>query len=173
LKKHSVPLGLLVLMAAVHFALFIVRPDKAREVMSTAGNYFLEMIAILPPILVLVGLFDAWVPRRVIEAAMGKGSGVKGALFAILAGTAGMGPLYAGFPLAKSLLGKGASLTNMTIFICAWASIKIPMIFFEIKFLGGAFAGVRLALTLPCIIAIGVLLNRILNRRTPHETKCA
>ena len=171
MKKHSVPLGLLVLMAAVHVALFIVRPDKAREVMSTAGNYFLEMIAILPPILVLVGLFDAWVPRRVIEAAMGKGSGVKGALFAILAGTAGMGPLYAGFPLAKSLLGKGASLTNMTIFICAWASIKIPMILFEMKFLGAEFALLRLVLTIPAILVISGLMKLVEARSLFHEAK--
>jgi uncharacterized membrane protein YraQ (UPF0718 family) len=170
LKKHSVSLGLLVLMAAVHFALFIVRPDKAREVMSTAGNYFLEMISILPPILVLVGLFDAWVPRRVIEAAMGKGSGIKGAFFAILAGTAGMGPLYAGFPLAKSLLGKGASLTNMTIFICAWASIKIPMILFEVKFLGAEFALLRLALTIPAILLISGLMKLVEARSVSHES---
>jgi len=80
-----------------------------------------------------------------------------------------MGPLYVAFPIGVSLLAKGASLFNVAIFLCVWASIKIPMILFEVKFLGAGFAGLRLALTLPSIIIISYFLNAILKGRNVHE----
>jgi uncharacterized membrane protein YraQ (UPF0718 family) len=70
-----------------------------------------------------------------------------------------MGPLYAAFPIGKSLLDKGASLYNVAVFLCVWAAIKIPMILFEIKFLGAEFALLRLALTVPAILIIAAVLN--------------
>ena len=80
-----------------------------------------------------------------------------------------MGPLYVAFPIGVSLLAKGASLFNVAIFLCVWASIKIPMILFEVKFLGAGFAGLRLALTLPGIVLISTFLNAILKGRNLHE----
>ena len=87
---------------------------------------------------------------------------------AILTGTAAVGPLYVAFPIGVSLLDKGASLFNVAIFLCVWASIKIPMILFEVKFVGAEFAALRLALTLPSIILISYLLNAIMKKRKVH-----
>lgn len=162
------PTFLFALLVANIFVYFI-NPEKALAVLSTSKNYLLEMLSILPPILVLIGLLEVWVPKRVIEKAMGEASGLKGILFSLFVGTAGMGPLYAAFPIGTSLLRKGASLFNVTIFLCVWASIKIPMILFEIKFLGADFAGLRLALTIPSIIAIAWVLNTALRRSWRYE----
>jgi uncharacterized membrane protein YraQ (UPF0718 family) len=108
---------------------------------------------------VLLGLFESWVPKTWVEKAMGRGSGTRGAVVSILVGTAAMGPLYVAFPVGLALLKKGASLFNLCVFLCAWASIKIPMILFEVKFLGAEFAILRLALTIPSIIIISGLLK--------------
>jgi hypothetical protein len=43
----------------------------------------------------------------------------------------------------------------VAIFLCVWASIKIPMILFEVKFLGAEFAALRLALTVPSVVSVG------------------
>jgi uncharacterized membrane-anchored protein YitT (DUF2179 family) len=77
----------------------------------------------------------------------------------VLVGTAAMGPLYVAFPVGLALLKKGASLFNLCVFLCVWASIKIPMILFEVKFLGAEFAILRLALTIPAILIISGLLK--------------
>ena len=58
-----------------------------------------------------------------------------------------------------ALLKKGASVFNLCVFLCVWASIKIPMILFEVKFLGAEFAILRLTLTIPSIIIISGLLK--------------
>ncbi len=168
--KSKTVMILLLGLAAANIAIFFFNPEKALSVIFISKDYILEMLSILPPILILIGLFDVWVPKSFIEKAMGKASRLKGILFSILVGTAAMGPLYVAFPLGRSLLRKGASLFNVSIFLCVWASIKIPMILFEIKFLGADFAGLRLALTIPSIIVISWILNFILKGEIRYET---
>jgi uncharacterized membrane protein YraQ (UPF0718 family) len=158
MKIKAVP-AILAILAAATVLVWAMRPDKALAILFVSKDYLVEMLSILPPVLVLCGLFDAWVPKRTIERLMGDASGVKGASIAFLLGTVAMGPLYAAFPIGKALLNKGASLYNVAVFLCVWASIKIPMILFEVKFLGAEFALLRLALTIPAILVIGALLN--------------
>ena len=143
---------------------YFLDETKAVSILSATKSYLLEMLSILPPILILVGLFEVWVPKSMIEKFMGETSGWKGVLAALFVGTAGMGPLYVAFPLGVSLLRKGASIINVSIFLYVWAAIKIPMILFEIKSLGLEFAVVRLALTIPCILAISGLLGLLVKR---------
>ncbi|MCX6572285.1 MAG: permease [Candidatus Aminicenantes bacterium] len=166
MKIKAVP-AILAVLATATVLVWAMRPDKAIAVLFVSKDYLLEMISILPPVLILCGLFDAWVPRRTIEQLMGDASGIKGTSIAFLLGTVAMGPLYAAFPIGKSLLDKGASLYNVAVFLCVWASIKIPMILFEVKFLGAEFALLRLALTIPAILVISALL-RIFRMNTPR-----
>lgn len=158
MKIKAVP-TILAVLAAATVIVWTIRPEKAIAVLFVSKDYLLEMISILPPVLILCGLFDAWVPRRTIERLMGDASGIKGTSIAFLLGTVAMGPLYAAFPIGKALLDKGASLYNVAVFLCVWASIKIPMILFEVKFLGAEFALLRLALTIPAILVISALLR--------------
>lgn len=169
MKRIFTSINFIFLLLSANILVYLFNPQKAVSVILTSKNYLLEMLSILPPILILIGLFEVWVPKRVIEKAMGQASGLKGIFISFIVGTAAMGPLYVAFPIGTSLLRKGASLLNVSIFLCVWASIKIPMILFEIKFLGFDFAGLRLALTIPCIVAISLLLNMILKRSINHE----
>ena len=158
MKIRAVP-AILASLAAATVLFWAIRPDKALAVLFVSKDYLLEMLCILPPVLILCGLFDAWVPKRTVERLMGEASGIKGTSIAFVLGTVAMGPLYAAFPIGKSLLDKGASLYNVAAFLCVWAAIKIPMVLFEIKFLGAEFALLRLALTVPAILFIAALLN--------------
>jgi len=169
MKKIFTSRNLLLLLGLATIIVYVFNRQKAFSILLNSKAYLMEMLSVLPPILILIGLFQVWVPRKTVERAMGRASGLKGILMAIFVGTAAMGPLYAAFPLGLSLMEKGASLFNMAIFLCIWASIKIPMILFEVKFLGAEFAGLRLALTLPSIIVISYFLNSILKGRNPHE----
>jgi uncharacterized membrane protein YraQ (UPF0718 family) len=168
IKPGPVILAILAVATALVYA---SRPEKALSVLFVSKDYLLEMVSILPPILVLCGLFDAWVPKQTIERLMGEASGARGVSIALLLGTVAMGPLYAAFPIGKSLLAKGASLYNVAVFLCVWASIKIPMILFEMKFLGAQFALLRLALTIPSILIISGLMKLVEARSVFHEEK--
>jgi uncharacterized membrane protein YraQ (UPF0718 family) len=160
MKVKPVPVVLAVLAVATALV-YANRPDQALSVLFVSKDYLLEMLSILLPVLVICGLFDAWVPKPTIERLMGEASGVRGAAISLLLGTAAMGPLYAAFPIGTSLLKKGASLFNVTVFLCVWASIKIPMILFETRFLGAEFALLRLVLTIPAIMIIAAAMKAL------------
>jgi len=161
LGQYCIFFGLAVLTLLV----YRWQPGKAISIWKISQNYFFEMLGILPSILILLGLLDAWVPKKIIERLLGKDSGISGAGIAMLTGTAAAGPLYVAFPVAASLLKKGARISNVAIFLCSWAAIKIPMVMFEAKFLGWQFTGLRLLLTIPSAILIGVIMEKILTRK--------
>lgn len=149
-------------LLAVNGALALWRPELAAGSVATSGRFLVEVLLVLPPVMVLMGLLDAWVPRALVEARLGKGSGPLGTALAMLLGTAAAGPLYAAFPLAVSLRRKGARLANVVVFLGTWATIKTPMIMMEASFVGLRFALLRLAFTVPCILATGWLMERLL-----------
>lgn len=121
--------------------------------------FFKEMILFLPLMFILIGLFDVWVPREKIEKHIGKESGWKGTGLVILLATLQAGPLYGAFPFAYILWRKGCSIRNIFIYLGAFSTIKIPMLTFEIGFLGLKFSLLRTLITLPVFILIGYLME--------------
>lgn len=69
------------------------------------------------------------------------------------------GPLYGAFPFAYILWKKGCSIRNVFIYLGAFSTIKIPMITFEIGFLGLKFSLLRTLITLPVFIIIGYIME--------------
>jgi len=141
--------------------------------LKTISNFkisFLDMIAFIPLIFVLIGLFDVWVPRSVIQKHIGQGSGIKGIFWVILLAMLQAGPLYGAFPVALMLWKKGSSIRNIFIYLGAFSTMKIPMLSFEIGFLGWKFTLLRTILTLPVFIIIAVTMEKIFkNTFTVHE----
>ncbi|MBE5785349.1 MAG: permease [Clostridiales bacterium] len=148
---------------AAHLLLLIFAPQYGVSALKKAGNNLLEMLSILPPIFVLLGLMDIWLKRETMMRLMGKGSGVKGAALAFLLGSAAAGPLYAAFPAAAVMFKKGATLFNVFLFIGAWSTTKIPLLLFEASSLGISYTLLRLGFNLAGIILIAFLLVRSLS----------
>ncbi|MDO9507765.1 MAG: permease [Thermovirgaceae bacterium] len=110
------------------------------------------MAGILPPAFLLVGLFNAWVKREVVERYLGKGSGVKGYLWAIILAGTMVGGLFVALPLCHVLRKKGASLGVVFTFLNASAICRVPMTIFEASFLGLEFTLIRFAVSIPLLI---------------------
>lgn len=159
IKKFKGPL----ILAVIYLALAVWWPAVAGRSSTVALNYLNEMFLIIPPVFVLMGLLEVWVPKEKIKQLMGSGSGLKGMFFSFLMGTLPTGPLYMAFPLAGSLLQKGARVSNIVIFLGAWAAIKMPQLIAEIEFLGLPFSALRFALTLTAVIIIGQIMERLVH----------
>ncbi|MGF7060687.1 uncharacterized membrane protein YraQ (UPF0718 family) [Brassicibacter mesophilus] len=125
---------------------------------------FKEMILVIPPVFVLLGLLDIWVPKETMMKYMGEGSGLKGIILSIILGSAAAGPLYGAFPIAAVFMKKGVKLSNIVIFIGAWSTTKIPMFLFELSALGSRFAVTRLLVDIPGIIIIAYILCAIIDK---------
>lgn len=152
-----------VIIIAVAFPLLWVwNPLAGERSIIFAWNFFKEVAIIMPPVFLLMGLIEVWIPKEKIQSWLGDKSGIKGTAFAFVLGTLPTGPLYVAFPMAGSLMRKGASVTNMVIFLGAWASLKVTQIMIEVNFLGYRFAATRFVLTLGAIMLMGVIMNVIL-----------
>lgn len=165
LKRYSLFLTLLVLNLALLFLL----PEIGKKSFRLSFENLLQMLSVLPPIFILLGLLDVWVKRESMMKYMGEGSGPAGVLLAFLMGSAAAGPLYAAFPVAAVMLKKGAKISNVLIMLGAWSTTKIPLILFEASALGLKFMLLRLLLDLPGIAAIAYVTNRCLTAREREE----
>jgi len=152
----------LVIFAYIFLMIFI--PEKGIQSFDNSLYYVKEMLIIMPVILLLTSLIEAWVPKNTIQNALGEGSGVKGFLFSFLLGSFSAGPIYAAFPVCKMLIKKGASIANIVIILSAWAVIKIPMLANESKFLGAKFMLLRWVLTTLSILIISLITSKIVKK---------
>lgn len=157
-----------ILILLVFIGLAIWMPDAANRSVEVTWDYFREMAFIMPPVFLLMGLMEVWIPKNKIQKWLGSGSGIKGAGIALVLGTLPTGPLYVAFPMTATLIRKGASIKNMILFLGSWAALKIPQLIIEIKFLGVAFTLLRFGLTLVALVLIGTLIETIL-RRAPDK----
>lgn len=123
-----------------------------------------EMVLVIPPIFILLGLLDIWIPRETMVKYMGEGSGLKGILLSFLIGSAAAGPLYGAFPVAAVFMKKGVKFSNILIFIGAWSTTKIPMFLFEVAALGAKFAVTRLLVDIPGIIIIALIISKFVSK---------
>lgn len=153
------------LLILINVLLLIFRPALGQKVTKLSLNNLIQMLSIIPPIFLLLGLMDVWVPKETIMKYMGKGAGIKGGILAFILGSFSSGPLYASFPVAAVFLKKGVSLTNIFIFIGAWSTTKIPMMLFEITQMGEKFALSRFGLNLIAIIIMAFIMERTTSKK--------
>ena len=153
-------------VAAAAFAVLVLTfPAVGAEAGRSLVGQLKTMLLVLPPIFVLLGLLDVWVPKKTLMKYMGPKSGLTGPLIAFVLGSVAAGPLYGAFPVSAVLMKKGASFTNILIFIGAWSTTKIPMFLFEMHALGARFAVARLLVDIPGIILIAFALKAIIPAR--------
>ena len=157
------------LLALANIIIGLIMPGIGLKSLDLTRANLLEMMSVIPPIFILLGLLDVWVDRSTMIRLTGNGSGLKGVLIAFLMGSAAAGPLYAAFPVASMMLKKGSSLMNVFIFIGAWSTTKIPMLTFEAASLGLPFTLTRLALSVIGILAIALISQKSLNPGQKEE----
>lgn len=162
------------LVAIIYISLLAAAPDKALKSLNNSMYYLVEMLQILPVIFLLTVVIEVLVPKEAIIQKFGENSGIKGNLLSLLLGSISAGPIYAAFPIGKTLLKKGASITNIVIILSSWAVVKIPMLANEVKFLGFKFMAVRWVLTVISIFVMAYLVMGIVKRKDmPKEEEAS
>lgn len=157
------------ILFAVNLLLLIFAPDLGTKAVSITQNNLWEMLSVIPPIFILLGLLDVWVKKETMVKYMGEGSGLIGILIAFFLGSAAAGPLYAAFPVAGILLKKGSKISNVLIFIGAWSTMKIPLLMFETNALGLDFSMLRLGMNIFGILIISFVIDNLLKEKDRVE----
>lgn len=161
-------LGLLFTLVFTVFTIlsFVLNFDAGKSIFKAQFfPFFKEMILFLPVMFILIGLGDVWISKEKVEKHIGNDSGIKGTIYVILLSMIQAGPLYGAFPVTYLLWKKGASIRNIFIYIGAFSTLKIPMLTFEIGFLGWKFSLLRTLITLPVIFLIAIIMEKYLKNR--------
>ena len=160
-KRYKYFLVLLV----INIVVYAMYPSVGQKSINITWSNTLEMLSVIPPIFILLGLLDVWVQRETMIKLMGEKSGILGILIAFFLGSAAAGPLYAAFPIAGVLLKKGSKFSNVLIFIGAWSTTKIPLLLFEASSMGWKFMMTRFLIDIPGIIVIAYITERLINEK--------
>ncbi|OYT10772.1 MAG: hypothetical protein B6I18_07325 [Bacteroidetes bacterium 4572_112] len=123
-------------------------------------GFIKEMILALPVMFILVGLFDVWVSRERVQKHIGESSGIRGMMLIMLLAFIQAGPIYAAFPVAYILWKKGTSARNIFIYLSSASIAKIPMLAFEIGFLGLKFSLLRIFISIPIFIIVATIMGK-------------
>lgn len=157
-KHHKIILAIITIIIVATLA---ISPEFYENMLvSTDYSSIILILAYLPGFLILMGLFEVWLPQKFVMNHLGKHSGFKGAFYSFALGSIMPGPLYLAFPFAATLLRKKVSLFNAALFIGAWSSLKIGEEIFELQFLGLKFLLLRIAITIPFVILTSYIISR-------------
>ena len=162
IKIRAVYISSYILFLIVSFV-FGFNPGK--EIGYNFISFLVYMLKILPCAFILIGLFEVWVKREIIEKHLGKESGIKGYVWVILLAGTIAGGLLVAFPIAYSLYNKGAKLSVIFAYIGAAAICRVPMTLYEASFMGVKFTVIRLLVSLPLVIITSILLGNYLSKR--------
>lgn len=162
LKENKWLIGVVIALIAI----YMVDYSKGVKATKITLNNFKNVGLMLPPIFILIGLLDTWVPKEMMVKFMGKKSGVLGAFLALTLGAVGAGPLYVAFPIAAILIKKGARYAYVFLFLSAWVSIKLPIFMYEWTSFGAKFTLIHVASSLTVYIIGSFLMERLLSSDT-------
>ena len=154
-----------IILAVINIAILGIYPSIGQKSFSITWSNTLEMLSVIPPIFILLGLLDVWVQRETMIKLLGEKSGLIGVAIAFFLGSAAAGPLYAAFPVAGVLLKKGSKFSNVLIFIGAWSTTKIPMLLFEASSMGWKFMITRFIIDIPGIALIAYVTEKLLTQK--------
>ncbi|MCL4377904.1 MAG: permease [Actinobacteria bacterium] len=160
IRDYLIMSGIIVVFVVLYF----VFPAKGEVSLKNSWQFFIEMMEILPAVTILIGILSVWATQEMVTKYLGKESGFKGFLIALLMGTLPAGPLYIGFPIAKSLRMKGASVGNMVTYLSVFAAIKLPQLLMEWRFLGWKFTLLRFPITVVLIYLMSMIVDVIFKK---------
>ena len=164
MNKHLKNYAWIILFVIFSIGSYFMGFKPGLVVYSNFNEFFIEMISFIPLLFILIGLFDVWFPKEMLEKHIGQESGVKGIFLVILLAMLQAGPLYGAFPVAYILYKKGASVKNIFIYLGAFSSMKIPMLGIEMGYLGIKFTILRTLISLPLFILVGYIMEKFVGK---------
>ena len=145
---------------------FVVSFHPGKEIGLNFLSFLGYMLKILPCAFLLIGLFEVWVERETVEKRLGEEARFQGHVWAVLLAATTVGGIYVAFPMAYSLLRKGAKLSVIFTYMGASAICRVPMTIFEASFLGARFSIIRLCVSLPLVVLTSMVLGDYLSHQT-------
>jgi uncharacterized membrane protein YraQ (UPF0718 family) len=158
-KKDSARMFIFPVCVLVSYGILCtINPDKALMALKISGNILLSIALPLAVVFIVMLVLNLFVNPAQIARLFGKGVGTKAIVLSVVAGIISMGPIYAWYPLLKSLREKGAGTGPIAIFLYSRA-VKPFLLPVMIAYFGWVYVGILTALTVFASIATGCFMS--------------
>ena len=154
LRPWLLPLGVIILYG---FGLMFA-PDKTYKALSISGSMFKQIAVPICFAIIMMILFNRLLSPATITKFLGKNAGIKGVFLSSLAGVLSMGPVYAWYPLLKTLADKGASKFHIANFIGS-RSIKPFLLPVLVSYWGWRFALLFILISLAVSLIVACIVS--------------
>lgn len=152
-----------VLVVGVLFIVSIAKDRiKTRQALKMSKKVFTTQIPIFLSVFLLVGIFEAFLTKDLVQRLLGNTAGIISVLTATIVGGIATGPPAAAYPIARFLWDAGASHAAAAAFVVAWISIGTVTLPMEIATFGRKFAITRWIASFVSSILIGALVGLII-----------
>ncbi|WP_026895275.1 permease [Clostridiisalibacter paucivorans] len=155
--KNYLYFGVFLLFSLISW---LIKFDLGIKVWDNFLVFAKDMVLILPPAFILIGLFDVWAKRESVEKHFGNNSNPLRFLWSVLLASTTVGGTFVAFPLANSMYHKGAKYSSIITYITSASLFMIPMSIMEASMLGIRFTVIRLIGSLPFIIIGAIMLEK-------------
>ncbi len=161
-KGRWISLYFLGLVIILYLFIFCFNFENAYNSLKASGDILVKLIPVLFLVVFLMGLLNYFLKPKAISKYLGKGSGARGWIVAVLAGIISHGPIYAWYPLLKELRKQGMRQGLAAVFLYNRA-IKIPLLPVMIYYFGAAFVVILLAFTVIASLIEGKIIEMLEN----------
>jgi len=147
-----------------YLILFFINKNKFLESLNFFLKILLQIIPIMIIIFILMFLINYFIhPKKIIKF-LGKKSGIKGWIIAIISGILSHGPLYLWYPMLGDLRKKGMKKSLIATFLYN-KSIKIPLIPFLIYYFSITYAIIFIIVTIIFSIISGLTTEYLIKEK--------
>lgn len=158
-KYKSIFLPLVTLLVAV--IIYLINHDKGIQVAVLFFKTCRSTIPILLLMFLLLSFLKFGMDTNKLRENVNKRNGISNIIFAYLFGTLVSGPIYPGFTLSKMLLQGGVKIKIIVVMLSVWATLKIPMLPYELKILGSKLCIIRWIITGVTIMFLSIVCEKV------------
>jgi len=158
----------LFIVICLYVLTLLIKTDIAVNALAFSIKLLYQIFPVLLLIFVLIFVSNFLVKPDWVRVNVGKGSGVRGWLVALVGGILSVGPIYAWYALLRDLQAKGMRTALIAVFLYN-RGIKLPLLPLMIHYFGGIYTLIlAVYMTLFSVIG-GILLEKILERKEPSQ----
>lgn len=137
-------------------------PEQMPEVFSQVWSLFLFMIPRIFAGLIGAGFLAALLPHDVVASAFGSEAGVLGILLGAICGALSPGGPFVALAIGAAALKAGCGAGALIAYVTGWCIFAVTRTMsYELPMLGVGFTRLRLVLSLPVPVILGVLAHLI------------
>ena len=166
--KHEKRYRIYFLAAVIllYFVLFLVAPEKTQKSLWASGSLLIKILPVFVLVILFMTLIQYFFTPKTISTYVGKESGLKGWILAILTGILSHGPIYAWYPALKELRQHGMRSGLVAVFLYNRA-IKIPLLPVMVYYFGIQFVGILLVWMMIASVVEGKIIEMMERQTMP------